>query len=206
MPEMQDKFCPCGKKLVLKYKRDFSRKRFCSKACRIENFPPKKIVVPDVYCKCGKKIEDRGVVKTIKRAFCSRQCAGDSRVGSKRTWGAGIRGCVKCGSVYEATSTKQKWCTTCCPTLTARRRLQRYNLSQPEFDALLLKQGGRCPICKNVDKEMVVDHDHSCCSESDTCGKCIRGLLCHVCNRFVGMIEATNHLFADAMTYLQGGE
>jgi hypothetical protein len=28
-----------------------------------------------------------------------------------------------------------------------------------------------------------VDHDHACCQKKNrSCGKCIRGLLCHTCN------------------------
>jgi hypothetical protein len=34
-----------------------------------------------------------------------------------------------------------------------------------------------------------VDHDHSCCENIPTCGKCVRGLLCGQCNRMVGALE-----------------
>jgi len=30
-----------------------------------------------------------------------------------------------------------------------------------------------------------VDHDHSCCGATHGCKKCIRGLLCSHCNRFL---------------------
>ena len=31
-----------------------------------------------------------------------------------------------------------------------------------------------------------VDHDHSCCPGSKTCGKCLRGLACQKCNQGIG--------------------
>lgn len=158
-------------------------------------------------CGCGREIKDSGKVKTGRRKFFSRSCSAKRMIGVVRTSKASntLFNCDKCRNDYDPTAGKQRWCQVCCPSLTARRRLQRYNLSQPEFDAMLAKQGGGCPVCKRVGIDMVVDHDHSCCPGTETCGNCIRGLLCHVCNRFVGMVEASNHLFADAMVYLQGG-
>ena len=35
-----------------------------------------------------------------------------------------------------------------------------------------------------------VDHDHACCPEGGrSCGKCIRGLLCMECNKYLGFYE-----------------
>jgi len=33
------------------------------------------------------------------------------------------------------------------------------------------------------------DHDHVCCSGKKSCGKCLRGLLCHGCNTKLGALE-----------------
>lgn len=68
----------------------------------------------------------------------------------------------------------------------------RYKLPRTRYDALLVFQGHRCAVCK-VNKaggrgRWHVDHDHACCPGKFSCGKCIRGLLCHGCNIGVGAL------------------
>ncbi len=68
----------------------------------------------------------------------------------------------------------------------------RYKMTPEEYDCRLKNQGGVCVICKNPPakgQRLAVDHDHACCSGAKTCGKCIRGLLCHKCNRALGILE-----------------
>lgn len=84
----------------------------------------------------------------------------------------------------------------------------RYGLSPEDYADLLVKQGGRCAICRTgactTGKRFAVDHDHTCCPGMETCGNCIRGLLCNACNSLVGQIEAPsrNPLTPQALTYL----
>jgi hypothetical protein len=61
-------------------------------------------------------------------------------------------------------------------------RLKRhYRLTPEQFDQMLASQGGVCAICGGSGR-LEVDHDHSCCAGSRSCGHCVRGLLCHRCN------------------------
>ncbi len=51
-----------------------------------------------------------------------------------------------------------------------------------------------------------IDHDHGCCPNSNSCGRCIRGLLCTRCNLRVGSFEslARDGLLAKLGVYLRG--
>jgi hypothetical protein len=72
-------------------------------------------------------------------------------------------------------------------------RISSYGLTQELFDSLLEAQGNACGMCHESFKDgqlIHVDHDHSCCRRKGrSCGACVRGLLCHVCNIALGHIE-----------------
>lgn len=61
-----------------------------------------------------------------------------------------------------------------------------YNVTLEWYEEQLQSQGGGCAICnKKPTKGRVlsVDHDHSCCpTPGESCGNCVRGLLCVTCN------------------------
>lgn len=63
----------------------------------------------------------------------------------------------------------------------------RYNLTIDQYDAMLASQGGVCAICgsKGGKRHMSVDHDHYCCPGRNSCGKCVRGILCQNCNLYL---------------------
>ena len=72
-------------------------------------------------------------------------------------------------------------------------RIASYGLTQEEFGRLLDAQQHACGMCHEPFKAgqlIHVDHDHACCrGKNRSCGKCIRGLLCHTCNIALGHIE-----------------
>ena len=80
-----------------------------------------------------------------------------------------------------------------------------YGLTQDDFNLLLKMQGYACGMCRELFAEgqlIHVDHDHGCCPvKNRSCGKCVRGLLCHGCNIALGHIE---HRYAMARAYLNG--
>ena len=51
-----------------------------------------------------------------------------------------------------------------------------------------------------------IDHDHTCCPGRRSCGKCIRGLPCPVCNRGLGMFKDSVKSLLRAVDYLEGGD
>lgn len=77
---------------------------------------------------------------------------------------------------------------------TARKsRIAAYGLTQQDFAMLLREQGNACAMCFEPFQDgqpIHVDHDHGCCkTKNRSCGRCVRGLLCHACNVALGHIE-----------------
>jgi hypothetical protein len=58
---------------------------------------------------------------------------------------------------------------------------------------MIAAQMGSCAMCHEpfVAGQLIhVDHDHTCCQKKlESCGECVRGLLCHTCNIALGHIE-----------------
>jgi hypothetical protein len=94
-------------------------------------------------------------------------------------------------------------------TMSLRSNLRyKYRLSMEAYEALLDAQGGACAICK-VDtptdvrtSRFHVDHDHACCPGTRSCGKCVRGLLCHACNTALGNFQDDPERLRAALAYL----
>ena len=76
----------------------------------------------------------------------------------------------------------------------------------PESYITLYLEGCANPQCEIVDG-LEVDHDHSCCSGANSCGKCVRGLLCHHCNMLALAVEsyrlAPGEKASGILTYLK---
>lgn len=74
--------------------------------------------------------------------------------------------------------------------------LHRFGLTLQQFDAILHLQDGKCanPKCNSTEpggnSQWHVDHDRSCCPGKRSCGKCVRGLLCHGCNTGTGLADS----------------
>lgn len=71
---------------------------------------------------------------------------------------------------------------------------QRYGLSAAEVDVLKASQGGVCAVCG--DRPAVhVDHDHTT--------RRVRGILCELCNGFLGAFNDDPALIRAAIDYLE---
>ena len=99
----------------------------------------------------------------------------------------------KCNSDGFAT-----YCSPCeIKTVGRSRRGRKYGISPNEYDRLLLKQDGRCAICKRLPytkKGLVVDH----CHETEI----ISGILCSRCNSALGLLDDSPLLLERALEYL----
>lgn len=89
--------------------------------------------------------------------------------------------CAECGRRYNREYARREE-----SRVRARERSLKkyYGLTLEHYNDLAEKQGGMCGICggDGVGKTLAVDHDHRCCPGRVSCGRCVRGLLCHGCN------------------------
>lgn len=121
--------------------------------------------------------------------------------------------CSICGLDVKIYKKAQKQGRVNWACLTARRAKNRgyalktrYKLTLDEFDRLLEAQGNCCALCKRSMKDYVVDHDHTCCPEQTTCGKCVRAIVCIYCNVMLGHIERNSLDLQAVSRYLTGSE
>lgn len=86
---------------------------------------------------------------------------------------------------------------------------RRYKLSPEDYENLLTKQNGVCAVCEHEEKthrKLCVDHDHACCPTENSCGKCVRGLLCSRCNRGLGLLNDDPKLLRKALEYIENDD
>ena len=82
----------------------------------------------------------------------------------------------------------------------------RYGITEEDYQRMQAQQDYRCSICGTHQNEqkirMSVDHDHRCCPEIYSCGKCLRGLLCRNCNLMLGVLKDDEEVLQAAINYL----
>lgn len=81
-----------------------------------------------------------------------------------------------------------------------------YSITEEQYQALLAAQGGECAGkcgARGKVKRLAVDHDHACCPGPVSCGRCVRGLLCTRCNRFLGHVRDSPESLRALADYLE---
>lgn len=79
-----------------------------------------------------------------------------------------------------------------------------YKMTPEKYAEMMLNQNGVCAICgaPPTSRALSIDHDHSCCAATPTCGKCSRGLLCGTCNTALHSIEHKEGWLENSIKYL----
>lgn len=115
--------------------------------------------------------------------------------------------CPVCETAFD-TDGRRKYCSPSCSQIqtrvrvkewraarpTMRRWAERHSISYERVLACLQSQHFNCASCKTPlvldnPKMVHIDHDHSCCTGRQSCGMCIRGILCFKCNIALGMVD-----------------
>ena len=116
--------------------------------------------------------------------------------------------CANCEKVFSPQAPSHKSCSPeCSDEMSTSRYLTRcYGITLKDYMRMLQDQKGLCKICNGVGFKMaehhklqlVVDHCHSS-------GK-VRGLLCHNCNRALGLLQDNVKSLQAAIDYLNTEE
>lgn len=88
------------------------------------------------------------------------------------------------------------------PQYARDRMLAKYDITQDEYNYILIAQKGVCAICKSPEpggkcKNFSVDHDHET--------EAVRGLLCVACNTALGLIKDKVEVLGEMISYLTVG-
>ena len=113
--------------------------------------------------------------------------------------------CRQCGKVFSPQAPSHLYCSQeCADYANTNNRLKSvYGIELDEVLRMYEEQGGKCKICNtegfklspNADNNLVVDHCHST-------GK-VRGMLCHNCNRALGLLQDKTEYLENALKYLE---
>lgn len=115
--------------------------------------------------------------------------------------------CRRCGVTFAPKAPSHFYCGADCAVdgVTSAYLRRNYGISVDEYRAMLEHQKGRCALCDGEGflmnpathkVRLVVDHCHAT-------GK-VRGLLCHNCNRALGLFHDDTTALRKAIDYLEG--
>lgn len=112
--------------------------------------------------------------------------------------------CRGCETVFEPMAPSNLYCSEVCRVQAFTNNYYRnaYGITCDEWEALYKTQGGVCAIClqegftmkESHVAKLMVDHCH-------TTGR-VRGLLCHNCNRALGLLKDSTENLTRAIAYL----
>lgn len=115
------------------------------------------------------------------------------------------KACRECNEVFTPIAPSHMYCSDDCAMIAHdRRRMEKsYNMTLEQYTKLVDEHAGLCAICGGEGFELVpgqknllvIDHCHSSLK--------VRGLLCHNCNRGLGLFQDSIENLLKAADYLK---
>lgn len=126
----------------------------------------------------------------VRQKYCSRLC--QKRNGYENARSERTNVCINCGDTFTHTTNYERMRCYVCRKPAGQRKspLEKhlwasYRIKLDRYNQMI---ANGCWAC-STHEVLYVDHDHSCCPGSITCGKCVRGILCRPCNMAEGALE-----------------
>ena len=82
-----------------------------------------------------------------------------------------------------------------------RHNWKKHKISEEDYKNLLSLHGGKCHSCK-INNATNIDHSHECCPGAYSCGRCVRGVLCHNCNSSLGLLKDSRQNIIGLLQYI----
>lgn len=113
--------------------------------------------------------------------------------------------CRNCGNMFSPKAPSELYCSDDCKNIgvTDAYLTRNYGITSEDYNRMYRDQNGVCKICgkegfimaKHHKLKLVVDH----CHITNT----VRGLLCHNCNRGLGLFKEDYEILLIAMNYVK---
>ena len=112
--------------------------------------------------------------------------------------------CRLCNTNFQPKAPSHLYCGDICNQRAhdSRRLETAYGITIEQYEQMVIEHAGQCAICGGIGFELVkgqklllvIDHDHSTGA--------VRGLLCHNCNRGLGLFQDSSKNLEYAVRYL----
>lgn len=122
------------------------------------------------------------------KRYAGKVCAVDPAHGNERL--SSNSRCVKCNVIQRIKYGKTPSAKEIRKSKRRQESARAHGLSMANFNDMLTAQNFTCAICPrpvSAGTETNIDHDKACCPGRNSCGKCVRGLLCRNCNTALGV-------------------
>ncbi len=187
--------CPACRRMFTPYR---SFQRACSKHCRkrLREINPDDLMPVHYTCRtCGKGAVGYTTGGGGRFKYCGDcQSEAQRRRNEQKNLNRRLDGTIE----DEARRQKRR-----------RSQMYKYGITVERYDEMLAAQHGVCAICGKPPsgkgtsgQSLHVDHDHSCCPGTKSCGECVRGLLCSNCNMAVGLLKDDPTILTAALRYV----
>ena len=152
--------------------------------------------LPRICVECGEGFE----ITAHNKSYCSPACVRTARLKRRRAeYSPEPRDCVHCGGPIPYRSGKKRFCSDKCYKTEAAKH------ARWKTKGITIDHGMQliCGLCGTTEGRLDIDHDHTCCPNGRTCGKCVRGFLCRPCNVGLGMFGDDPERLRQAAEYIE---
>ncbi len=196
---------PCAKE----YAKEYNEKN------SILKYPKEKIRGNEKHCTICNEYKPISDFKQKRSSWCNvcqkeyDRKRNEKALAKPRKYLDGLIHCRTCDTYLPESSFVKTFtdCAKCKNENQHKKTVKKHGITYERYLEIYNLQDGKCKICNNEEDtlktRLSIDHDHSCCPGENSCGKCVRGLLCHRCNTGLGNFRDDLDFLKNAIAYLQ---